>query len=171
LKVCLARRHLRQLAAAQKVALGRPSNVASIKSVPAPKTEGCSPIARTSVTDGGKPSAQPSHRLGPSVTLTTWHRHQSLCVMTAVTGAAPKNYCHSNDYRAGDHHQAQLLESAGRRQVAIPDRHNSSTEEFRPPHQGHRPATARCPIGCTVIDAEPSREPRPAPVADKAAGQ
>jgi ribosomal protein S25 len=36
LKVCLARRHLRQLAAAQKVALGRPLNVASIKSVPAP---------------------------------------------------------------------------------------------------------------------------------------
>jgi hypothetical protein len=36
LKVCLARRHPRQLAAAQKVALGRSSNVASIKSVPAP---------------------------------------------------------------------------------------------------------------------------------------
>ena len=36
LKVCLARHHLRQLVAAQKVALGHPSNVASIKSVPAP---------------------------------------------------------------------------------------------------------------------------------------
>jgi hypothetical protein len=51
--------------------------------------------------------------------------------MTAVTGAAPKNYYHSSDYRAGDHHQALLLESAGRQQVPIPDRHNSSTEEFR----------------------------------------
>jgi hypothetical protein len=66
--------------------------------------------------------------------------------MIGVTGAAPKNFCHSSDYRAGEHHQALLLESAGRRQVPIPDCHNSSTEKFRPPHQDHSHATARCPI-------------------------
>jgi len=167
LKFCLARRHLRQLAAAQKVALRRQPNVASIKSVPAIKAEDCSPH-RPNISDGsGKPSAQPLHRLRRSVTLTTWHRHQSLCAMTAVTGAAPKNYCHSSDYRAGDHHQALLLESAGRRQVPIPDRHNSSTEEFRPPHQDHSHATARCPIAPTVIDAEPSWRERIASLAPR----
>ena len=103
LKFCLARRHLRQLAAAQKVALGRQPNVASIKSVPAIKAEDCSPH-RPNISDGsGKPSAQPLHRLRRSVTLTTWHRHQSLCAMTAVIGTAPKNYCHSSDYCASDH--------------------------------------------------------------------
>jgi len=64
LQVCLARRHLRQLAAAQKVALGHPSNVASIKSVPAPEGRGLLPH-RPNISDGsGKPSAQPPHRLG-----------------------------------------------------------------------------------------------------------
>ena len=91
--------------------------------------------------------------------------------MTAVIGTAPKNYCHSSDYRAGGHHHALLLESGGRRQVSIPDCHNSSTEEFRPPHQDHSHATARCLIAPTVIDAEPScvsglPASPPAPVTD-----
>src|SRR6516165_9756045 len=157
LKFCLARRHLRQLAAAQKVALRRQPNVASIKSVPANKAEDCSPH-RPNISDGsGKPSAQPLHRLRRSVTLTTWHRHQSLCAMTAVTGAAPKNYCHSSDYRAGDHHQALLLESAGRRQVPIPDRHTRIIVTPQPDALSHPRSSTREPSCVSGLPVSPPR--------------
>src|SRR5262249_44346185 len=55
-KACLARRHPRRLAAAQKVALGRPSNVHRSNPFPRLKAEDCSPIARTSVTDPESPA-------------------------------------------------------------------------------------------------------------------
>ena len=113
------------------------------------------PIARTSVTDPESPA----------------RNHCTAWAVCHTNDMAPSPIAVRNDrgHRCGpekllplqrlprrDHHQALLLESAGRRQVPIPDRHNSSTEEFRPPHQDHSHATARCPIAPTVIDAEPS---------------